>query len=45
LRKTLELIVDKFKRDSDIYLPLLYFVFDKEIAKFYVTKRLTKGVK
>jgi hypothetical protein len=26
-------------------MPLIYFIFDKEITKFLATKRLTKGLK
>jgi len=38
-------VVKKLKQDNDLYLPLFYFIFDKEIAKFQATKRMTKGVK
>ena len=45
LSRTLETVVKKLKQDNDLYLPLFYFIFDKEIAKFQATKRMTKGVK
>jgi hypothetical protein len=34
LSKTLEIIVEKLKHDNDLYFPLVYFIFEKEIAKF-----------
>ena len=33
------------KHENDLYLPLILFIFDKEIVKFHSTKRMTKGVK
>jgi len=35
----------KHGKDDDLYMPLIYFVFEKEIAKYYATKKLTKGFK
>ncbi len=34
LSQTIENVVKKLKQDNDLYLPLFYFIFDKEIAKF-----------
>lgn len=46
LKNVLTQIVDKLKDENgDIFVPLLYFIFEKEIAKFYTTKKLTKGFK
>lgn len=45
LSYALENVVNLLKHDNDLYLPLFYFIFEKEIAKFQATKRLTKGVK
>ena len=45
LSRSLETVVKMLKHENDLYLPLFYFIFEKEIAKFQATKRLTKGVK
>jgi hypothetical protein len=41
----LKQVVDKLKNEKgDIFMPLLHFVFSKEIKRFYQTKKLTKGL-
>ena len=45
LSQTLENVVKKLKKDNEMYMPLFYFIFDKEISKFQTTKWMTKGVK
>lgn len=34
LSYALENVVNLLKHDNDLYLPLFYFIFEKEIAKF-----------
>jgi len=38
LSQTLENVVKKLKKDNEMYMPLFYFIFDKEISKFQTTK-------
>ena len=45
MSETLARIVASLKHENDLYLPLILFIFDKEIVKFHSTKRMTKGVK
>ena len=45
LKSTLQQIVQRLKQGDDVYMPLIYFVFEKEIAKYYATKNLTKDFK
>ena len=48
LRETLVEVVQRLKNgmdSDDLYMPLIYFVFETEIAKYYATKKLTKGFK
>ncbi len=34
LSLSLETVVKMLKHENDLYLPLFYFIFEKEIAKF-----------
>ena len=45
LKETLVHIVDSLKDQGDIYLPLCYFVFAEQIARYFKTKSLTKNIR
>lgn len=42
--QTLKVIVQRLKQDDYLHMPLISFIFAKEISKFYATKHITKGV-